>query len=103
MADRRSQLIAAALRVFADHGFSGATTRRIASEAGVTEAVIFQHFADKDALYAAILEAKTMDPWAQQWLAELELLVDGGDASRVLHCLYEGLVGVHDRDPSTCG
>ena len=99
MAERRTQLIEAALRVFADHGFSGATTRRIAAEAGVTEAVIFQHFADKDALYAAILEAKTMDPWAQQWLAELELLIDGGDASRILHCLFEGLLGVHDRDP----
>ena len=95
---RREQLINAALRVFAEHGFSGATTRRIAAEAGVTEAVIFQHFSDKDALYAAILEAKATDPWAQQWYAELELLVGGKDASAVLQCLYEGIVDLHERD-----
>ena len=61
MAARREQLMGTALKLFADHGFRGTTTRRIAEEAGVTEAVIFQHFADKDALYAAILEAKAGD------------------------------------------
>ena len=52
---RRQQIIDTARTVFATRGFRGATTRAIAEAAGVTEAVIFQHFADKSALYAAIL------------------------------------------------
>ena len=99
MTARREQLINTALRLFAEHGFSGTTTRRIAAEAGVTEAVIFQHFSDKDALYAAILESRATDPWSEQWFAELELLAGGQDAARVLTCLFEGIVDLHERDP----
>jgi TetR/AcrR family transcriptional regulator len=99
MAARREQLMGTALRLFAEHGFRGTTTRRIAEDAGVTEAVIFQHFPDKDALYAAILEAKAADPWAQQWFAELELLAAGADATAVLRCLFGGIVDLHERDP----
>ncbi|MBM3779458.1 MAG: TetR/AcrR family transcriptional regulator [Acidimicrobiia bacterium] len=56
--DRRRQLIDAALHVFATRGFPGATTRAIAEAAGVSEAIIFRHFASKEDLYAAILEQK---------------------------------------------
>ena len=72
LAERRRQLIDAARRVFAEHGFRGATTRQIAAEAGVTEALIFQHFPDKDSLYAAILDEQASEPHADRWLAELE-------------------------------
>lgn len=46
----RDQLLAAAARVFAEAGYRGATTRRIASEAGVNEITLFRHFGSKDAL-----------------------------------------------------
>ncbi|RXL62837.1 TetR/AcrR family transcriptional regulator, partial [Citrobacter sp. AAK_AS5] len=54
--DRQQQLLAAALQVFSRKGFKGATTREIAGAAGVTEAIIFQHFPSKEALYSAVLE-----------------------------------------------
>ena len=54
--DRQRQLLDAALTVFSRKGFKGATTKEIASEAGVAEAVIFQHFPSKEALYNAVLE-----------------------------------------------
>ena len=62
LARRRRQLIDAARRVFAERGFRGATTRQIAAAAGVTEALIFQHFPDKDALYDAILDQEGSEP-----------------------------------------
>jgi TetR/AcrR family transcriptional regulator len=55
-ADRQRQLLDAALAVFSRKGFKGTTTKEIAAEAGVAEAVIFQHFPSKEALYNAVLE-----------------------------------------------
>jgi AcrR family transcriptional regulator len=46
----REHLLQAALRVYAVAGARGATTRRIAQEAGVNEVTLFRHFGSKDAL-----------------------------------------------------
>jgi len=46
----RSKLLEAAARVYAECGFRGATTRRIAEEAGVNEVTIFRNFGSKAAL-----------------------------------------------------
>ena len=54
--DRQRQLLDAALTVFSRKGFKGATTKEIAAAAGVAEAVIFQHFPSKEALYNAVLD-----------------------------------------------
>lgn len=48
--DVRDRLIEAALAVYAETGYRGATTRRIAHEAGVNEITLFRHFGSKDAL-----------------------------------------------------
>ena len=46
----REKLLEAAMRVFAEAGFRGATTRRIAEEAGVNEVTLFRLFKSKMAL-----------------------------------------------------
>jgi len=46
----RAQLLAAAAQVYAEVGYRGATTRRIALQAGVNEITLFRHFGSKDAL-----------------------------------------------------
>jgi AcrR family transcriptional regulator len=46
----RDQLLAAAAQVYAEGGYHGATTRRIASVAGVNEITLFRHFGSKDGL-----------------------------------------------------
>ncbi|MFL5495225.1 MAG: TetR/AcrR family transcriptional regulator [Gemmatimonadales bacterium] len=46
----RDQLLEAAARVYAEVGYRGATTRRIALQAGVNEITLFRHFGSKDAL-----------------------------------------------------
>lgn len=53
--DRRASILEAATSVFAVHGFRGATTHDIAAAAKVSEALLFQHFATKTALYRAVL------------------------------------------------
>ncbi len=46
----RQQLLDAAARVYAESGFRGATTKRIAEEAGVNEVTLFRLFGSKAAL-----------------------------------------------------
>ncbi len=59
--DRRSQILAAAIQVFAEQGFHGTRTRELARCAGVSEALIFRHFPTKQALIGAILEAAGLE------------------------------------------
>jgi AcrR family transcriptional regulator len=53
---RREQILGAATRVFAEKGFSRATTREVARAADVSEGTIYNYFEDKDALLLAILD-----------------------------------------------
>lgn len=48
--DIREEILEAAARIYCEAGFRGATTRRIATEAGVNEVTVFRHFGSKDAL-----------------------------------------------------
>ena len=56
--ERRQQIVRVALRLFSERGFRGTTTKEIAQAAGVSEAIIFRHFATKEDLYAAIIDYK---------------------------------------------
>ena len=51
----RERILEAAARVYAMHGFRGATTRLIANEAGVNEVTLFRTFGSKSALIEAVL------------------------------------------------
>lgn len=54
----RERILEAAGRVYAKHGFRGATTRLIAAEAGVNEVTLFRTFGSKGALLEAVLEQR---------------------------------------------
>ena len=58
----RERILEAAARVYARHGFRGATTRRIAIEAGVNEVTLFRTFGSKSVLLEAVLTANTGAP-----------------------------------------
>ena len=51
----RERILEAAARVYAQHGFKGATTRLIANEADVNEVTLFRTFGSKSALLEAVL------------------------------------------------
>ena len=67
--DRRQQILDTATDLFARQGFGSTTTRQIAQEAHVNEALIFRHFASKEDLYWAVLEHQC---------------VAGGDGRRIM-------------------
>ena len=71
--DRRQEILLAAMDLFAKKGFRGTTTRDLASQADVNEAIIFRHFNNKEELYSAILEHKAAEEHGPK-MEELERL-----------------------------
>ena len=60
--DVREKILRAAVTVFAEVGFRGATTRRIAQEAGVNEITLFRHFGSKDKLLHEAISRQDLAP-----------------------------------------
>lgn len=75
--ERRAAVVEAALRVFSTGSYSGATTAEIAREAGVTEPILYRHFASKRALYLACIE----EAWLQLRRAVEEIVEREEDPS----------------------
>jgi AcrR family transcriptional regulator len=57
--DRRKQILEAALKVFAEKGFKGATNQAIADEAGkISPGLIYWYFDSKEDMFFALLEER---------------------------------------------
>jgi AcrR family transcriptional regulator len=54
---RKAAVVETACRVFSKSSYHGSTTAQIARETGVTEPVLYRHFASKRELYLACLDA----------------------------------------------
>jgi AcrR family transcriptional regulator len=54
--ERRRELVDAALRVFSERSYAGATTAQIARAAGISEPILYRHFPSKRDLYFACLD-----------------------------------------------
>lgn len=52
----RERILAAALDLFSERGFDGASTREIAARAGVTQPLLNYHFSSKDELWRAAVD-----------------------------------------------
>jgi TetR/AcrR family transcriptional regulator len=84
---RQRQLLDAALTVFSRKGFKGTTTKEIAATAGIAEAVIFQHFPSKEALYNAVLELN-LGAWeTEQDAEEIRGYMERGDDEGLIRTL----------------
>ncbi|MCV3274223.1 TetR/AcrR family transcriptional regulator [Roseobacter sp. WL0113] len=62
---RPSELLDAALAEFAERGFGNATIDGIARRADVARATVYLYFADKDALFDALMRRRLTDPLEQ--------------------------------------
>ena len=96
--ERRKQILRVAIQLFSKRGFSGTTTKEIAREAGVSEAMVFRHYATKDELYHAILDHKACEgsdlnpfAWAQEAMARK-------DDQAVFYGLMLNALNHHEQD-----
>lgn len=94
--ERKERILQAAIARFSSRGFGGTTTRELAREAGISEALLFRHFPDKKKLYQAILSYKMEQ--------DVPLLLEGlsaeGDIPKVLHDLALRIAKQNLKDPS---
>jgi TetR/AcrR family transcriptional regulator len=91
----RQQIIEASARLFAQKGFSGATTREIARMTETSESNIFRHFANKDALYAAVFDEKGKELTVNATLGKLRRFAAEGDDRAVFHELMKSILSHH--------
>jgi AcrR family transcriptional regulator len=100
--ERREQILATAVNLFSRNGFRGTTTKEIAQAAGVSEAMVFRHFASKEALYGAILDDKGCregvgrPPWENN-----ELLLKAIEEKDDFNVFYQMAVGALQKHQSS--
>jgi AcrR family transcriptional regulator len=91
--ERRAAIIKAVRKVFADKGFDGTTTRELASAAGVSEALLFKHFPNKEAIFADM----QLSCFTGQYHGKLEQVMELEPSSSTLvlmvHFLISYIVG----------
>lgn len=79
--DRRAALVDAGLAVFSARSYGGATTAEIARAAGISEPILYRHFASKRDLFLACLD----ESWARlREAVEAEIEREPDPASWVL-------------------
>ena len=91
-AERRRHLIETAIRVFSDGSYRGTTTAEIARAAGVSEPILYRHFASKRDLYFAALDLV----WAKARAAWEEAIADAPDVRAGLESMGRRHFGVRD-------
>src|SRR6516164_4496816 len=91
--ERRAAITEAVQRVFAEKGFHGTTTRELAQAAGVSEALLFKHFPNKEALYSAMMAlwCQRKDPKMVERLMALE--PSASTLVLLVHLLVSHMVG----------
>ena len=95
--ERRRQIIEAAATLFSRKGFRGTTTREITAAVGVSEAMLFKHFATKEELYAAIIDAKSK---VELLMDQMEDAAKREDDAAVLRTLARHMNDQIRRDPT---
>ena len=106
--ERRQQIVTVAMRLFSERGFRGTTTKEIAQAAGVSEAIIYRHFATKDELYAAIIDHKAcaggmadlQHPVAEAIQCAVADAVSRKDDRAVFEGIARAMMSHHQEDPN---
>jgi AcrR family transcriptional regulator len=91
-AERRLELIETAIRVFSEGSYRGTTTAEIARAAGVSEPILYRHFASKRDLYFAALD----HVWAQAQDAFDTAVAEAPDVLAALETMGRGHFAVRD-------
>lgn len=97
--ERRAAIVDAAIKLFSQNGFRGTTTKQLAQAVGVSEPVLYMHFATKSELYSAIIE--NLAEWGEQLRCSANCAgAEGLDDLGFFRQLAQLLMSWHQEDPS---
>jgi AcrR family transcriptional regulator len=94
---RREQILQGAMELFAGKGFRGTTTREIAQQLGISEALMFKYFPSKEALYGAIIQKRT--DGSEEMLFPKEA-IQAKDDRQVFRAIATYLISKNTQDPT---
>jgi len=89
-AERRAQLVDAALEIWQEQGWAAVTMRGVCARAGLTDRYFYESFTDRDALLGVVWD-QMRDETLAMLFAALETVSDG-DAIAQLHAVLEAVV-----------
>lgn len=93
---RRAEMLAAAERIFVEHGYEGATIRKIADEVGLSSTALYMHFADK----GEILHEICRETFEKLIASNRRILADTADAEQQLKRMLDAYVAFGFRNPN---
>ncbi|WP_068277820.1 TetR/AcrR family transcriptional regulator [Aldersonia kunmingensis] len=101
----RERILAAAVVLFADHGFEATSLQQIADVLPVTKAALYYHFRSKDDLLAALVEPIFADLEARLRAAEIDKPSPAARRAALTDFLdgllaHQQLIGFITRDPA---
>lgn len=94
----RDKILETSIKLFAEKGFNGTTTKEIAEMADVNESLIFRHFSTKRELYGAIIERKIDEEPGIE--IPLNKYKDSKDVSLIFTAIAERMFDKCGKDPS---
>ncbi len=94
----RDKILETSIKLFAEKGFNGTTTKEIAEMANVNESLIFRHFSTKRELYGAIIERKIDEEPGIE--IPLNKYKDSKDVSLIFTAIAERMFDKCGKDPS---
>jgi AcrR family transcriptional regulator len=92
-AETQERILAAAIALFAERGYDGASISQIAARAQVSRATVFWHFSDKVSLFQEAIR-RMLVPFVEEFRKSLEH-VDAGKRIFELFNVYEQFVSTH--------
>lgn len=92
------KILVSAIKLFAEKGFNGTTTKEIAEMADVNESLIFRHFSTKRELYGAIIEKKIEEEPGIELTIETHR--DSKDDELVFTAIASRMINKCGKDPS---
>lgn len=94
--ERREQLLDVTTELIVERGFHGASVEAVAQRAGITRAVIYQHFGDRQALLEKVVDREMTRAQSQVSETAMADLSEGDAHELMLESLEAFLRAVHD-------
>ncbi|MFY9140100.1 MAG: TetR/AcrR family transcriptional regulator [Thermacetogeniaceae bacterium] len=99
LSSTQQKILDAAVKVFSEKGFAGATTSEIAREAGVAEGTIFRHFGTKKGILQGILYNVVAGFQKSQVVDSVIVSFEKGDAYSLVSLIKRQLNAIQQQLP----